>query len=89
MPRGQRVYGICEAVLFALSLLMLIVYARRYAVLFTIAAAVIVGRSLLHATVAHPCPTERYVVECVPMLLMCGAAGIAALLARARRRSTD
>ncbi|MEO6951795.1 MAG: hypothetical protein ABI321_08270 [Polyangia bacterium] len=84
MPRGQLVYGTCEAVLFGLSLLMLIVYARRYAVLFAVAAAVIVARSLLHATVAHPCPTERYVVECVPMLLLCGAAGIATLLASRR-----
>ena len=79
MPQGQRIYGGCEAVLFCVCLLMWCVNLRSHPLLFGVAALVIVGRSLLHATIAHPCPTERYVVECVPMLLLCGAAGIATL----------
>ena len=84
MPGAQRVYGTCEAVLFGLCLAMMIGYFRRYALLFTVAASVIVSRSLLHATIAHPCPTERYVAECVPLLVMCGAAGLAELATRWR-----
>ena len=88
MPQAQRVYGAIEAMLFALCLLLLVTCFRDHARLCFAAASVIAARSLLHATIAHPCPTERYVVECVPLLLMCGAAGVAALRARARRRPT-
>ena len=88
MPAAQRVYGACEAVLFCICLAMLLTYFLRYPLLFSVAAAIILARSLLHATIAHPCPTERYVVECVPMLLLCGAAGLGTLAKRLRARAT-
>jgi len=73
LPKAQKTYGEIERWVFLASLAGLLACWRRHRQILSIAAAAIVGRSLLHATIAHPCPTERYLVECTPFILLAGS----------------
>jgi len=70
MPRGQRYFGYFEELLFALALIGGWLAHGRDRLLFWIVILVVGARSLLHSTAAHPSPTERYLAEAVPFLLL-------------------
>ncbi len=86
LPAWINLYNAIDVALLILALAAVPVvwrYDRRFVLALL---AVVVTRSLMHVTVAHPCPTKRYTVESVPLLLILVAWGAGVVVDRTRQR---
>ena len=79
LPRLRTDYDYVLKLMLLAALVGAFTLWRRDRALAIILLLPIVFRSVLHSCFAHPCPTQRYVVELMPSLMMLAAECLAAL----------
>jgi 4-amino-4-deoxy-L-arabinose transferase-like glycosyltransferase len=85
LPEWRHVYDVWLLALMALALPGAIFSWRRDRTLALALLSTIAFRSLVHARFAHPCPTQRYVAELMPFVMLLAAEGVARLASLRRR----
>jgi hypothetical protein len=85
LPEWRHVYDVWLLALMALALPGAIFSWRRDRTLTLALLSTIAFRSLVHARFAHPCPTQRYVAELMPFVMLLAAEGVARLASLRRR----